>query len=138
MRTSGRRRRNRENQERVAVSALADVGVVGGRGDRGPVEKGLRGPVVAGAGGDTVYEVSRFHIIGSGNAQLTLVRILLSTEPLAKAFALATHGKFTARRRLGCRYLRTAQIQVGWSVIPVEHARLDRLTSGLLPRHGRT
>lgn len=58
VRTSGRRRRNRENQERVALSTPAEVGVVGGSGDSGPVEKGLRGPVTTAAeGGDTIHQV---------------------------------------------------------------------------------
>ena len=62
VRTSGRRRRNRENQERVPLSPPAEVGVVGGRGESGPVEKGLSGPVnVAAEGGDTTYQISKDH-----------------------------------------------------------------------------
>lgn len=97
VRTSGLRRRNRENQERVVLSPLAEVGVVGGRGDSGPVENGLSGPLdVAADGGDTVSQVSRDHGAFT-NYKLTLFRILLSAEPFAKSLAFTTHREFTTR-----------------------------------------
>lgn len=55
--TSGRKRRNLENHERVVLS-LAEPGVVGGRGESGPPEKDWLKGVFAADGGDTVMAES--------------------------------------------------------------------------------
>lgn len=101
MRTSGLRRRNRENQERVAVSALAEVGAVDGRGERGPVEKGLRGPVVAADGGDTILKVSEYHVVVSRNCNLHLSESFFLPNHLLKPLLSRRIGNSLLEEDLG-------------------------------------